>query len=124
MAVRPIATSGRSGSAARASAATDASRWQQWEEQSVVAAARIVITTHDADGDHHCLPCPRWVAMVVARMTMAGKMGNDATARGLQGNDEATRTQRQLVMVPAQMRLIELVVQAQGKVYISTQSFW
>jgi hypothetical protein len=60
---------------------------------------------NDANGNHHRRPCPRHrprrVTTAVEMMTMAGKRGGEATARRLQGDDEATEMQRQLNMAPA-----------------------
>ena len=67
----------------------------------VVAALLIRITTHDANGDCLHQPYPRGAATVDAMMMMAGKRGDEATARQLlQGNNEATRMQRQSAMAP------------------------
>ena len=52
--------------------------------------------------------------MAVVMMTVAGKRGGEAMVRRLQGNDKKTEMQGQSAMVPAQARLIEFVVQAQG----------
>ena len=59
---------------------------------------------HDASGDRSCRrrPRPHRAATAVAMMTMAGKRVGEATARRLQGEDEATEMQRQSDMAPAQ----------------------
>jgi hypothetical protein len=44
----------------------------------------------DADGDRCRRPCPRRAATAVMMMTIAAKGGCKATARQLQGDDEAT----------------------------------
>ena len=77
---------------------------------SVVAAGPIGITTHDADGNCRCQPRCCRMATVVTRMMMAGESGGKVRAMRLQGNNEATRMQRQSAMAPARARLIELVV--------------
>jgi hypothetical protein len=61
---------------------------------------------NDANGDRRRRrPRPRHrsrrAATAVAMMTMAGERGGEATARRLQGNDEATEMQRQSNMAPA-----------------------
>jgi hypothetical protein len=67
----------------------------------VVAAAPVGIMTNDADGDRRRRRCPRGAATDVdVMMTMAGKRGGKATARRVQGNDNATRMRRQSAMVP------------------------
>ena len=45
-------------------------------------------------------------------ITMTGKRGGEATAKQLQSVDQVM--ERQLAIAPAQARLIEFVVQAQG----------
>jgi hypothetical protein len=88
----------------------------------VVAAAPVGITTYDADGDRRrrCCPCGAATVDMDVMMTMAGKRGGEATARRrrgeastrqqqgeykamtrrVQGNEEATRMQRQSAMAP------------------------
>ena len=61
---------------------------------------------NDANGDRRRRPCHRHrsrrAATAVAMMTMVGKRGGKATARQLQGNDEAIEMQRrQSNMAPA-----------------------
>ena len=71
---------------------------------------------HDADGDRsrRRRRRPHRAAMAVVMMTIAGERGGEAMVRRLQGNDEKTEMQGQSAMAPAQARLIEFVVQAQG----------
>ena len=59
---------------------------------------------NDANGDRRRRPCHRHrsrrAATAVAMMTMVGKRGGKATARQLQGNNEATEMRRQSNMAP------------------------
>ena len=102
-------TGAGSGGAARASTAMEASRRSRQRQAVeaaagrtalVVAVAPIGIMTQDADGDRRCQPRPCGAATADAMMTMAGERGDEATARRLQGNDEAARMQRQSAMAP------------------------
>jgi len=63
-----------------------------------VAAARVGITTYDADGDCRRRCCPRGVATADMMMTMAGERGGrgigKATARQWQGDYKTTMRQQ------------------------------
>jgi hypothetical protein len=60
---------------------------------------------NDANGNRRRRPRPchhsRRAATAVAMMTMTGERGGEATARRLQGDDEATEMRRQSNMAPA-----------------------
>jgi hypothetical protein len=60
---------------------------------------------NDANGNCRCRPrprhCSRQAATAFAMMTLAGERGGEATARQLQGDDEATEMRRQSNMAPA-----------------------
>ena len=60
---------------------------------------------NDANGDRRRrprpLPCSHWAATAVAIMTIAGEREGKATARRLQGDDEATEMRWRSNMAPA-----------------------
>ena len=60
---------------------------------------------NDANGDRRRRPRPRprshWAATAVAMMTIAGEREGKATARRLQGDDEATEMRWRSNMAPA-----------------------